>query len=182
MGGRQPEGPRIHLGLWHRCVSVLLAYIMLIGPFGFEQLARADIQYQTYTYDDNGSVETKVVNDGGPEVTYTYQYNLRNRLAKVTESTVGQTDDHVTEYKYNPQGIRVCAYSYDTPDDGETRTGEKTIDYLIDAYNHTGYAQTLVEDDGADKTTYIIGDDVLAQASSHLYAGEQFDTDLQQYY
>jgi hypothetical protein len=27
-------------------VSVLLAYIMLIGPFGFEQLARADIQYQ----------------------------------------------------------------------------------------------------------------------------------------
>jgi hypothetical protein len=159
-------------------VSVLLAYIMLIGPFGFEQLARADIQYQdlmasdwgsdgetiTYTYDDNGSVETKVVNDGGPEVTYTYQYNLRNRLAKVTESTVGQTDDHVTEYKYNPQGIRVCAYSYDTPDDGETRTGEKTIDYLIDAYNHTGYAQTLVEDDGADKTTYIIGDDVLAQA------------------
>jgi hypothetical protein len=44
---RRPEGPRIHLGLWHRCVSVLLAYIMLIGPFGFEQLARADIQYQT---------------------------------------------------------------------------------------------------------------------------------------
>jgi hypothetical protein len=85
-------------------VSVLLAYIMLIGPFGFEQLARADIQYQdlmasdwgsdgetiTYTYDDNGSIETKVVNDGRPEVTYTYQYNLRNRLAKVTDSGVGQ--------------------------------------------------------------------------------------------
>ena len=38
-------------------------------------------------------------------------------------------------------------------------------DYLIDAYNHTGYAQVFVEDDGTNTTSYVIGDDVLAQAT-----------------
>ena len=170
----------IRLSLYHRCVLVFLAYALLIGPFGFEQLSHADIQYQdllasdwgtdgeiiTYTYDRNGSVATKVVNDGGPEVTYTNEYNLRNRLAKLTKTTSGQSSEHVTEYKYNPSGIRVCAYSYDTTDAGQTKSNEKTIDYLIDAYNHTGYAQTLAEDDGTNKTTYIIGSDVLAQATN----------------
>ncbi len=176
----QPETLPVNLSLYHRCVLVFLAYALLVGPFGFEQLSHADIQYQdllasdwgtdgeiiTYTYDRNGSVATKVVNDGGPIVTYTNEYNLRNRLAKLTKTTSGQSSEHVTEYKYNPVGIRVCACSYDTTDGGQTKSNEKTIDYLIDAYNHTGYAQTLVEDDGTDQTTYIIGSDVLAQATN----------------
>lgn len=47
---------------------------------------------------------------------------------------------------------------------------EKNVDgavssYLIDAYNHTGYAQVFEETTGANTTAYIIGDDVLAQAT-----------------
>jgi len=46
------------------------------------------------------------------------------------------------------------------------KQNEKTIIYLVDQYNHTGYAQVFVEDDGTNKTSYIIGDDVLAQAAN----------------
>jgi len=35
--------------------------------------------------------------------------------------------------------------------------------YLIDPYNHTGYAQVLEETTGGVRTTYTIGDDVIAQ-------------------
>jgi len=33
------------LPLFHRCLCVLLAYIMLLGPPWFQQAAQADIQY-----------------------------------------------------------------------------------------------------------------------------------------
>ena len=90
-----------------------------------------------------------------------YEYNLQNRLSKVKVSTDGgQNWDSITEYKYNPDGIRVQA------DDGATVT-----DYLIDAFNHTGYAQILEEtivDNLLSTTTtitYTIGDDVISQSS-----------------
>jgi len=218
---------------------------MLIGP-GFEQLARADIQYSllsttdwasgnrtiTYTYDDNGSIIQKVTKKTITQElveTITYTYNLQNRLARVTTTDHQTSTTTVVAYKYNPNGVRVA--KIDDPDGAPT-----TTTYLIDAYNHTGYAQVFVEDDGTNRTSYIIGDDVLAQAkndnnpqyllydghgstrqlidstgtpggivdsfsydaygimlggnpnrstpaaTSLLYAGEQFDTDAQQYY
>ena len=59
-------------------------------------------------------------------------------------------------YKYNADGIRV--QKIDDPDGAAT-----TTTYLIDAYNHTGYAQAL-EESGANLKTYTIGDDILTQA------------------
>lgn len=100
--------------------------------------------------------------------TVVYTYNLQNRLASVTTApyvdNVPQTEE-VVIYRYNPDGIRI---SKDV--DGVV------TDYLIDPYNHTGYAQVLEEvtvhynaaDVETDRTRiqYTIGDDVLAQAKS----------------
>jgi len=156
----------------------------------------------------------------------TYEYNLQNRLAKVTTVDYVAATTTVVAYKYNCQGIRVT--KIEDPDGAPVVT-----EYLVDAYNHTGYAQTFEETTGASTTAYIIGDDVLAQATGTgetdieyllydghgstrqmaddggqitdafsydaygvmlggnpqtpaatnlLYAGEQFDTDAQQYY
>jgi len=228
------------MGLWRRCLCVLLAYVMLISPVGFESLARADTLYsqlQTtdwhsgdrtiqYSYDDNGSVASKTtIETSDPNnviETVTYEYNLQNRLESVT------VDSSTTTYKYNPDGIRV-----------EKTVGGTTTKYVVDPYNHTGYAQVLEEWDTTSTPTliktYTIGDDVITQAASTsiehllydghgstrqlvdssenvtatysydaygnmlggnpgtpqnpgspatnlLYAGEQFDTDMQQYY
>ena len=263
------KAARMPLSLSHRCLSVLIAYVMLISPVGFEQLAQASVKYSqigtstwgqteriieygewdgatprtgifTPGYDANGSVTKKTTWDTSGATPakleeVTYEYNLQNRLAKVT------TDDQsgtvcVAEYTYNDSGIRVSAYSYDMPQGGGAKSNEVTTTYLIDQYNHTGYAQVLEEtiDDGSTPIlkTYTVGDDVIAQynstsgvehflydghgstrqlvdsseaitecfsydaygvmlggnpadtsgSTSLLYAGEQFDTDLQQYY
>jgi len=116
-------------------------------------------------YDANGSLVEKVMWDmnGTPSLltddtkleTVTYEYNLQNRLAKVTKSVPGSPDE-VTEYKYNPQGIKV--QKIEDPDGSPVVT-----DYLIDSYNHTGYAQVLKETTGTDVKSYIVGSDVLAQ-------------------
>ena len=73
-----------------------------------------------------------------------------------------------TEYKYDPDGNRVHKSVNNEADDNFE------YDYLIDRYNHTGYAQVFEETEvtypaaGGDptvkQTCYIIGDDVLAQA------------------
>jgi RHS repeat-associated protein len=110
-------------------------------------------------------VETKTIDDGSTTETYTYVYNLQNRLAKVTRTVSGSTIADITEYKYNPEGIRVESHSW-TEDDGVPQGDDEITSYLIDAYNHTGYAQVFVEDDGTDTTSYVIGDDVLAQATN----------------
>jgi YD repeat-containing protein len=88
-----------------------------------------------------------------------YEYNLQNRLSKVKVSTDGgQTWDSITEYKYDPDGNRVS----------KTVDGV-TTSYLIDSYNHTGYSQVFVETRDTspepEVTAFIIGDDVLAQAT-----------------
>ncbi|MBN1126900.1 MAG: right-handed parallel beta-helix repeat-containing protein [Sedimentisphaerales bacterium] len=166
------------LRLWHRMLCVLLAYIFLIGPDSFQIMAHAEIQYSqlhtsswgaagdtiTYTYDDNGSIDSKTTayTGGDTKEEVQYEYNYQGRLSKVTtipysggEPTTPVT---VTEYKYNPQGIRV----------------EKIIDsvstkYLVDPYNHTGYAQVLEEWVGTGSTpamTYTIGDDIISQTDA----------------
>jgi RHS repeat-associated protein len=86
--------------------------------------------------------------------TTVYGYNLQNRMASVTVGT-----DPAIGYKYNPDGIRI--QKIEDPDGTATVTN-----YVIDPYNLTGYAQVLVEDDGSDQTSYIIGDDILAQATN----------------
>jgi RHS repeat-associated protein len=129
-------------------------------------------------YDANGSVTEKITwntNGSADRSDYTlveevyYEYNLQNRLAKVTttpyEDGAPQTPTE-TEYKYDPDGNRVQK----TVDDG---TDVVVTDYLIDAYNHTGYAQvfhetTITNGDPATmtRTAYTIGDDVISQGKS----------------
>jgi len=161
-------------------MSVLLAYVMLISPVMLQSLAQGATAYSeistlawgqngdafTYYYDANGSTEYKlydafdpaadpaVIISTNPTLPYDhYEYNLQNRLKKVT-SFDGSTPTW-TQYAYNDAGIRVKAEHSDT-----------TVEiFLIDSYNHTGYAQVLEEkdDSSAVTKTYTIGDDVIAQ-------------------
>jgi len=71
MSGRDPA--HMPLSLKHRCLSVLIAYVMLISPAGFEKLAEASVNYSelgvsswgaagdviSYCYDANGSLVYK---------------------------------------------------------------------------------------------------------------------------
>ncbi len=61
-----------------RGIYLFLALVMLLSPEGLVQLAQTDVQYSqlctnswgkggqviTYTYDDNGSVETRTTGEG----------------------------------------------------------------------------------------------------------------------
>ena len=164
----QKSKPR--LPLFYRCLSVMLAYMMLISPACLQSLAEGadlyselDSRYWAegdttieYDYDGNGSLVSKITKATGIEVERTiYEYNLQNRLKIVKTSYDGGTNwDSITEYKYDSDGNRV----------------QKTVDgvttnYLVDTLNHTGYSQVFVEDGGTYQTSYIIGDDVLAQAT-----------------
>ncbi|MHC4867889.1 MAG: hypothetical protein ACYTEX_27780, partial [Planctomycetota bacterium] len=102
----------------------------------------------TYDYDDNGALVLRDSNDGDD---VTYLYDLRGRLAQADIEN-GPTVD----YLYNPDGIRVRA----------TVDGDD-INYIIDPYNHTGYAQVLKEINGVTGTNraYVTGLDVVAQAT-----------------
>jgi len=155
-----------------RGICLFLALVMLLSPEGLVQLAQADVQYSqlctnswgkggqviTYTYDDNGSVETRTTVEGATTVeTAAYEYNLQGRLKQVTVSRSGE-DDVVTEYQYDVDGNRVeKSVTVGTAAAVVTK-------YLIDPANATGYAQTLIESDGSATTVYTVGDDVLAQA------------------
>jgi len=180
------------LGFFHRGMCCLIAWIMFVSPELFNQLSESAVQYSqvgrsswgqadrtiTYTYDANGSVLTKittVTSNSTVLESVTNHYNLAGRLDKVTtEDSDG--DERIVEYTYNDQGIRVKAYSYDIPYQGSAEN-HKTIVYLTDSYNHTGYAQTLEEltfnkanpdlqtDTPDSVRTYLIGDDVISQAT-----------------
>jgi hypothetical protein len=184
LAGREPV--RMPLGLRHRCLSVLLAYVMLISPAGFQQMADASVQYSQlgastwgqadrtieYTYDDNGSVLTKttsVTSTQAVEETVVYTYNLQNRLKRV-ETDYQDGTVEIAEYKYNSDGVRVSKHTW-TEISGASQNDDITVIYLVDSYNHTGYAQVLEEwtVDGSDATlvTYTIADDVIAQSKSY---------------
>ncbi len=157
---------------------------MLISPVCLQQLAEADIQFANlsiaawgqdnttieYGYDDNGSMTSKVTKTTStPQETIeavAYEYNLQNRLSKVTTTPyvdgVAQTPI-VAEYKYDPDGNRM-----------QKTDGAATTTYLVDSQNLTGYSQVFVETTGVNKTAYIIGDDVLAQATGTQQADIQY--------
>lgn len=106
----------------------------------------------SYNYDLNGSLTQKSV--AGSETTI-YTYNLQNRLSSVTVSS-----NPTISYEYNPDGIRV-----------QKKVGtDAPIKYIIDPFNHTGYAQVFKETHaGFDDIAYIIGGDILAQVSGSNY-------------
>jgi hypothetical protein len=116
---------------------------MLFGPESFQQVAQAEMHYAnlstaswaksnttiTYTYDDNGSVETKTtVTNSVVKEAVTYHYSLAGRLDKVTTDKQSGTDN-IVEYTYNNAGIRVRAYSYEQQPGGGTKSSEKTVIY-----------------------------------------------------
>jgi len=79
----------------------------------------------------------------------TYTYNYQNRMASA------EYNGTTANYTYNPDGIRVQA-----------AVGATTNRYLIDPYNHTGYAQVLKLDVNGDANTiYVLGHDVIGQAT-----------------
>jgi RHS repeat-associated protein len=106
------------------------------------------------TWDTQGTAEPS---DDTKLEEVTYNYNLQNRLAKVTTINYVTTTTTVVAYKYNADGVRV--QKIDDPDGTPTITN-----YLIDAYNHTGFTQVL-EESSATLKTYTIGDDILTQAT-----------------
>ena len=82
--------------------------------------------------------------------------------ATVQRQENGQTVNISASYAYNHAGIRVKA---DSTVNGITHSRN----FLIDSYNHTGYAQILEELNqvgGSPVKSYTIGDDILSQSSS----------------
>lgn len=191
---------KLKLHVPRKGICLLVAFVMLFGPEGFQQVAQADVQYAnlstaswangdttiTYTYDANGSVETKTtVTSSVVKEVVTNHYNIAGRLSRmVTDSDAdsGTNSVDVVDYTYNDDGIRVKKYTFniaqnylDDVDEQTYATDQQTTVYLIDSYNHTGYAQTLEEltfdkanPDPLIETpdslrTYLIGDDIIAQ-------------------
>jgi len=199
---------RLRLRVPRKGICLLVAFVMLLGPEGFNSLARAEVQYANlgtsswgqanrtihYSYDANGSLEKKIIavtGEADPDNNYIekfiYSYNLANRFETIThysyEDLGGSTDDdhieEVTTYIYNDDGIRVAAeyqrsVDYYPFDETFDLYDQHSTTYLVDSYNHTGYAQTLEESknityengspvSSSHLTTYLIGDDVIAQ-------------------
>jgi len=101
-----------------------------------------------YGYDANGSLIGKT----NGSATVAYAYNLANKLSAVTVDTT------TTRFLYNDSGIRV-----------RSMVGTNATHFLIDANNHTGYAQILEEITTlgtSPSRSYVIGDDVLAQCGT----------------
>jgi len=186
---------------------------MLFGPEEFHSIAQADVQYTNlstatwangdttieYTYDVNGSViskTTKVTSTQAVKETVIYNYNLQNRLAQIVRQydDAGDKIEEFTEYTYNDNGIRIIKHTWSEINDTH-QADDLTIVYLVDEYNHTGYTQTLEEKtyNGTDTsgvpdslTTYLIGDDVIAQSTNGetqylLYDGHGSTRQLAEY-
>jgi RHS repeat-associated protein len=107
-----------------------------------------------YAYDANGSVIARTnVPASGSSTIALYRYDLKNKMSNV--ETYNGSSWTTNRFQYNDQGIRV-----------RTIQGSTTINYLVDANNHTGYAQVLEERTGSTLSkSYSIGNDVLSQAT-----------------
>ena len=123
-----------------------------------------------YQYDANGAMTRKLTyttNEQYPETNFiekeVYSYNLQGRLEQVTFTDASGTT--TTVYTYNADGIRIRK---------DVDSGDEVTTYLIDPANHTGYAQVIEEvitdttgaTDVVDRISYVVGDDVIAQAVS----------------
>jgi RHS repeat-associated protein len=107
-----------------------------------------------FVYDANGSVIARTnVPASGSSTIALYGYDLKNKLSEVANYSGGWSTNR---FEYNASGIRVRS----TPVGGTAKR------YLVDANNHTGYAQVLEETTGSTLTSYVLGDDVLAQGVS----------------
>ena len=163
-----------------RAVAEILAVIFFIGFGSLELLAQESQLYSqleaqdwgrhdsvtTYQYDANGSLTQKVTTEPAKTTTESFDYNLENRLSKHTKTVDDGTDVTVTasQYTYNQSGIRIK--KGETVSVNGQQVSEDTKVFLIDSYNHTGYAQVLEEFDGGSPTpvmSYTIGDDVISQ-------------------
>jgi len=92
----------------------------------------------------------------------TYGYNLQGRMSSATVDKTGSGGGTSTStYQYDDSGIRVS----------QTVDGQKT-DYLIDAFNPTGYAQ-VIEEKIADAIlkSYTLGLDVIGQQGPGIANG-----------
>jgi RHS repeat-associated protein len=166
---------------------ITLAYLMLIDPAGLQQLAYASSQYSNittgnwgsgnrtieYAYDANGSCVQKVTKQtstGDILETITYDYNIRNKLVRMTKEYTQDEDDiaEITEYTYNDDGDRVKSQGYTLINGGEPQDGWGKK-FLIDPFNHTGYSQVLQTYDGSTSTTYTSADDVVTQSRVDYY-------------
>ncbi len=166
---------------------ILLAYLMLIQPGWMESVAEASSQYNQittsnwaahkyveYTYDANGSCINKTTKDSTNAIVEAvqYDYNLQNKLERITKEyeEIGNNIYEVTEYIYNDEGIRVKSVYRKYVNDIEQTGSRETTVFLVDSYNHTGFAQVLEETlynyAGAFvyRRTYTVGDDVLTQS------------------
>ena len=174
----------------------------------------SDGEVYSYWYDENGSLVYKIHADvSGIEnmtrtqvqsylqtndtVGYDYsQYNLQSRLTKFTKFRYENPYDveTITEYGYNPAGMRISAWTYTIIDGSvSNRQDETYTEYLIDPSNHTGYAQILEEtaidydntthtETGRTRIQYTIGDDVISQnKSTSSNGGVNWSTGTTQY-
>jgi RHS repeat-associated protein len=108
-----------------------------------------------YLYDQNGSLTSKT--NATANTGYTFTYSLQNRLQAATVTGVSG-GPITTSYLYNDQGIRVRSIPNGT-----------AKYFLNDANNPTGYSQVLEElgtVGGTPSMSYVIGDDLLAQAGA----------------
>jgi RHS repeat-associated protein len=105
-----------------------------------------------YTYDDNGSLDTRVVGDYS--VDYDWENDGENRLQSVVINDGGTITN--IEYEYNEQGIRTS----------KKVNGVET-NYLIDELQP--YAQVLEEYDalGNLQNAYVYGNDLVSQSDNN---------------
>ena len=148
------------------------------------QNVEGDASSATYDYDANGSLISKIVTPDPSAHSlqpsaYSYTYNLENRLssAQITRIDNGSVLDISTAYHYNHSGIRVSANSTIT-----NHTTNAIFDnhktFLVDASNHTGYAQVLEEFEdlsGTPTISYTIGNDVISQATTSGTSALMYD-------
>ncbi|PWU19984.1 MAG: hypothetical protein C5B50_05050 [Verrucomicrobia bacterium] len=112
------------------------------------------IETNSYAYDSNGSLIAKT-NISSSSSTMLYGFDLKNKLSSVSLAGSSLTNF----FLYNDSGIRVQSWS---------SSGSDTTLYLVDANNRTGYVQVLEEliaRGASPRTSYVIGDDVLAQGA-----------------
>lgn len=123
-----------------------------------DQASSTILRSETYTYNANGFMAQKVVDDDGdtsPDWTHTYTPDVEDRLISYTRTDHDTSDgDNYASivYDYNESGIRVKAGSRQ---------------FLIDSNNPTGYAQVLKElTGGSIDIDYALGTEVLGVATA----------------
>ncbi|MFZ2657076.1 MAG: DUF6765 family protein, partial [Victivallales bacterium] len=123
----------------------------------------------SYAYDPNGSLISKTNATNGTNETFSY--NARNQLATATiqRTENGHAVNISSSYAYNHAGIRVRS-------DSTVNGATQSRNFLVDSFNHTGYAQVLEEsNNGSLAKSYVLGDDVLSQSVNGIVSYLLYD-------